>query len=70
MHLLRTQGVRGLLTRITLDGVATELRLPYVQVAEAALCDSVYLAATDHVDHAEDDAQPYLAAVTAPLRHL
>ena len=56
MHLWRTHGVRGLPARTTLDGVAAELRLPYVRVLEAALHDAGYLDATDHVAHAENDA--------------
>ena len=49
MHLWRTRGLRGLPARTTLDGVAAELRLPYVQVLEAALRDAAYLNPTDHV---------------------
>ena len=47
LHLWRTHGLRGLPARSTLDGMATELRLPYVQVLEAALRDVGYLDATD-----------------------
>lgn len=49
LHLWRTHGLRGLPARTTLDGVAAELRLPYVQVLEAALRDAAYLDATDNV---------------------
>lgn len=49
LHLWRTRGLRGLPARTTLDGMATELRLPYAWVLEAALRDSGYLDATDHV---------------------
>ena len=47
LHLWRTHGLRGLPARSTLDGMAAELRLPYVQVLEAALRDVGYLDATD-----------------------
>ena len=47
LHLWRTRGLRGLPTRTTLDGMATELHLPYVRVLEAALRDVGYLDATD-----------------------
>ncbi|WP_152428112.1 XRE family transcriptional regulator, partial [Dietzia sp. UCD-THP] len=43
LHHWRTHGVRGLPARTTLEGVAAELRLPYVQVLEAALRDAGYL---------------------------
>lgn len=57
LHLWRTHGLRGLPARTTLDGMAAELRLPYAQVLEAALCDSGYLDATDHVTTIEKGAQ-------------
>lgn len=47
LFLWRTRGLRGLPARATLDGMATELRLPYVRVLEAALRDVGYLDATD-----------------------
>ncbi|TCW19936.1 XRE family transcriptional regulator [Dietzia cinnamea] len=47
LHLWRTFGLRGLPARTTLDGMATELHLPYVRVLEAALRDVGYLDATD-----------------------
>lgn len=50
LYLWRSRGLRGLPARITLDGMATELRLPYAQVLEAALRDSGYLDATDRVN--------------------
>lgn len=43
MYLWRTHGVRALPARTTLEGVAAELRLPYVRVLEAALRDACYL---------------------------
>lgn len=43
MHLWRTHGVRALPARTTLEGVAAELRLPYIRVLEAALRDAGYL---------------------------
>lgn len=43
LHLWRTHGLRGLPARATLDGMAAELRLPYVRVLEAALRDVGYL---------------------------
>ena len=58
LHLWRTHGLRGLPARTTLDGMAAELRLPYVQVLEAALRDSAYLDATGHVSVTENDAKP------------
>lgn len=47
LSLWRTRGLRGLPARATLDGMATELHLPYVRVLEAALRDVGYLDATD-----------------------
>ena len=47
LHLRRTHGLRNLPARTTLDGMAAELRLPYVQVLEAALYDAGFLDATD-----------------------
>ena len=47
LYLWRTRGLRGLPARATLDGMATELHLPYVRVLEAALRDVGYLDATD-----------------------
>lgn len=57
-HLWRTHGLRGLPARTTLDGKAAELRLPYVQVLEAALRDTAYLDETDHVVTPEKDERP------------
>jgi transcriptional regulator with XRE-family HTH domain len=56
LHLWRTRGLRGLPARTTLDGMAAELRLPYVRVLEAALRDAAYLDATDHVVTTEKNA--------------
>ena len=56
MHLWRTHGLRGLPARTTLDGMAAELRLPYVQVLEAALRDAAYLDTTGHVTTTEKHA--------------
>ena len=53
LHLWRTRGLRGLPARTTLDGMATELRLPYARVLEAALRDTAYLDATDRVTTTE-----------------
>lgn len=47
LYLWRTRGLRGLPARATLDGMATELHLPYVRVLEAALRDVGYLDTTD-----------------------
>ncbi|GAA4261862.1 MULTISPECIES: XRE family transcriptional regulator [Dietzia] len=47
LHLWRTHGLRGLPARTTLNGMAAELRLPYVRILEAALRDVGYLDATD-----------------------
>lgn len=58
MYLWRTHGVRGLPARTTLEGIAAELRLPYVRVLEATLRDADYLDATDHVVATNKDAQP------------
>lgn len=58
LRLWRTRGLRGLPARTTLDGMATELRLPYRRVLEAALRDTSYLDASDHVATTEKDAQP------------
>lgn len=49
MHLWRSQGVRGLPARKTLDGIAAELRLPYLRVLEAALRDAGYLDDVAHI---------------------
>nr|WP_194307036.1 XRE family transcriptional regulator [Dietzia cercidiphylli] len=56
LHLWRTRGLRGLPARTTLDDMATELRLPYVQVLEAALRDTAYLDATDLLTTAEKES--------------
>ncbi|PAY23563.1 XRE family transcriptional regulator [Dietzia natronolimnaea] len=56
LHLWRTHGLRGLPARTTLDGMAAELRLPYVQVLEAALRDAAYLDTTGHVTTTEKHA--------------
>lgn len=58
MYLWRTHGVRGLPARTTLEGIAAELRLPYVRVLEAALRDADYLDTTDHVVATNKDAPP------------
>ena len=47
LHLWRTHGLRGLPARTTLNGMAAELRLPYVRILEAALRDVGYLDDTD-----------------------
>ena len=49
MYLWRTHGVRGLPTRTTLEGIAAELRLPYIRVLEAALRDADYLDDAAHL---------------------
>lgn len=56
MHLWRTHGVRGLPARATLNGIAAELRLPYIRVLEAALRDVGYLDDADHATIAENGA--------------
>ena len=56
LHLWRTHGLRGLPARTTLDGMAAELRLPYVRVLEAALRDAAYLGAAGLVATIVQDA--------------
>lgn len=50
MHLWRTHSVLGLPARTTLEGIAAELRLPYVRVLEAALRDADYLDEAAHLN--------------------
>ena len=57
LHHWRSHGLRGLPARTTLDGMAAELRLPYVRVLEAALRDTAYLDATAHVVTTEEDTR-------------
>lgn len=58
LHLWRTRGLRSLPDPMTLDGMAAELRLPYVQVLEAALRDTSYLDAVHHLTITEKNAYP------------
>ncbi|MGF0131539.1 XRE family transcriptional regulator [Dietzia cinnamea] len=56
LHLWRTHSLRGMPARPTLDRMATELRLPYARVLEAALSEAEYLDATNHVVATEKGA--------------
>ena len=58
LHWWRVHGLRGLPARATLDGVATELRLPYARVLEATLRDTGYLEATDRIVTTRKSTRP------------